>query len=60
MQRQFVFLSPYRDRFYPELVGSAKHADGNFGTVGDKDLGNGQMRLLTASKRAMLHPRKES
>ncbi len=59
VQRQLVFFRPYRDRFYPELVGRAKHADGNFGTVGNKDLRYGQCSLLTASKRAMLHPRRE-
>jgi hypothetical protein len=58
VQRQLVFLCPYRDRFYAQLVGCAKDANGNFGTVGDKDLRNGQCSLLTASKRAMLHPRR--
>ncbi len=43
---QLVLLSPDRNRFYAQLVCSAKDADGNFGPVGDKDLGNGQVGLL--------------
>jgi len=59
MQREFVFLGPDGHRFYAKLVGGAEYADGDFGTVGNQDLGNGQCCLLTASKRAMLHPRRE-
>ncbi|MCY1364165.1 hypothetical protein D9M68_967860 [compost metagenome] len=49
VQRQFVLLSPDRDRFQPQLVGRAEHADGNFGTVRNKDLRDGQVGLLTGS-----------
>jgi hypothetical protein len=59
VQRQLVFLGPYRNRFYPEFIGRAEDADGDFGAVGDKDLRYGQCTLLKARKRAMLHPRKE-
>jgi hypothetical protein len=46
VQRQFVLFRPYRNRFEPQFIGRAEHADGNFGPVGDKDLGNGQVELL--------------
>ncbi len=46
VQRQLILLSPYRDRFKPQLIGRAEDADGDFGTVGNKDLGNGQVGLL--------------
>ncbi len=38
MQRKFIFLCPYGHRFDAKLVGGAEHADGNFGSVGDKNL----------------------
>lgn len=38
VQRQLILLSPYRDRFKPQLIGRAEDADGDFGTVGNKDL----------------------
>lgn len=38
VERQLVLLSPYRDRLKPQLIGRAEDADGDFGTVGNKDL----------------------
>ena len=40
VQRVFVLLGPDGDRLEPELVGGAEDADGDFGAVGDKDLGD--------------------
>ena len=41
VQRIFVLLGPDGDRLQAELVGGAEDADGDFGTVGDEDLGDG-------------------
>ena len=49
VQRQLVLLRPDRHGFDAELVGGAKHADGNFGTVGDKDFRDGQGGLRSLS-----------
>jgi hypothetical protein len=44
VQREFVFLGPDGHRFYAKLIGRTEHADGDFGTVGNQDLGYGQVR----------------
>ena len=46
VQRELVFLCPDRNCLDAKFVCSAKYADGNFGSIGDQDLGNGQGRLL--------------
>ncbi len=48
MQRVFVFLGPDRHRFESQFVGRAKHADGDLGTVGDKDLRDCQVGCSNA------------
>ena len=50
VQRIFVLLGPDRDGLEAELVGGAKDADGDFGAVGDEDLGDGQGRGSDAGK----------
>ena len=40
VQRQLVFLGPDGDGLHAELIGGAEDADGDFGAVGDKNLGN--------------------
>jgi hypothetical protein len=60
VKREFVFLCPDRNRLYPELVGGAKDANGNFRTVGYQNFGNGQDDLLSAPDAGMLHPRRNS
>ena len=46
MERELVLLCPYRDRFQTQSIGRAEDADGNFGTVGDKDLTDRQRSPL--------------
>ncbi|MCY1220949.1 hypothetical protein D9M72_329860 [compost metagenome] len=58
VQSQFIFFRPYRDRIQTEFVCSAENADGNFRTVGNKDLRDRQVGLLNdLILREMLHPR---
>ncbi|WP_210384815.1 hypothetical protein, partial [Rhizobium sp. PEPV16] len=40
-------------------VGRAEHANGNFGAIGNENLGNGQNGLLRRSDAGMLHPRRK-
>ena len=41
VQRILVLLGPDGDRLQSQLIGGAEDADGNFGAVGDEDLGDG-------------------
>jgi hypothetical protein len=40
VQCELVLFRPDGDGFHPQFVGGAEHANGNFRTVGDKNLGN--------------------
>ena len=51
VQRMFVLFGPDRDGLDAELVGGAEHADGDFGAVGDEDLGDGQGGLRMPERR---------
>ena len=45
VEGQLVLLRPDRHRPEPELVGGAEHANGDFGSVGDENLTDGQGTL---------------
>jgi hypothetical protein len=53
MKRKFVFFGPDGDRFQAQFIGRTKDTDGDFGTVGDKDLGYWQFDLPKRYARAL-------
>ncbi|UIY26308.1 hypothetical protein LZK76_23880 [Rhizobium leguminosarum] len=59
VKRQLVLFRPDRHGFYSKLVGRAEHANGNFGAIGNENLGNGQNGPSDVQARAMLHPRRK-